>query len=200
MVPAIALRTAVPEDSPGIRVLLIDAFGDEGPLIADLVDRLGAHPCGRDAMSYVAEADGHIVGHVMVTRGRLDAFSSTIDVAVLSPLSVATASQRQGIGRQLVDRAIQGAQGADLPVVFLEGDPAFYSRLGFVGGKPLGFRKPSIRIPDDAFQVMLLAGYEPWMTGTLVYAEPFWDLDCVGLRDPGFLEWLAGEVAQGRQL
>jgi putative acetyltransferase len=29
-----------------------------------------------------------------------------------------------------------------------------------------------------------LPAYEPWMTGTLVYADPFWRLDCVGLRHP----------------
>jgi putative acetyltransferase len=47
-----------------------------------------------------------------------------------------------------------------------------------------GFRKPSLRIPDDAFQVAALAAYEPWMTGTLVYSATFWVHDCVGLRDP----------------
>jgi putative acetyltransferase len=32
--------------------------------------------------------------------------------------------------------------------------------------------------------VLRLPAYEPWMTGTLVYAEPFWRHDAVGLRDP----------------
>jgi putative acetyltransferase len=58
-----------------------------------------------------------------------------------------------------------------------------YSRLGFVPGADLGFRKPSLRIPDAAFQVARLGTYQPWMTGTLVYAAPFWDHDAVGLRD-----------------
>jgi putative acetyltransferase len=30
--------------------------------------------------------------------------------------------------------------------------------------------------------VVRLPGYEPWMTGTLVYARPFWTHDAVGLR------------------
>jgi putative acetyltransferase len=41
-----------------------------------------------------------------------------------------------------------------------------------------------VRITDPAFQVALLASYEPWMTGALVYCEAFWAHDCVGLRDP----------------
>jgi putative acetyltransferase len=70
-------------------------------------------------------------------------------------------------------------------VVFLEGSPDYYPRFGFVPGGTLGFRKPSLRIPDAAFQVATLPAYEPWMTGTLVYSEPFWRHDSVGLRDPG---------------
>lgn len=50
-------------------------------------------------------------------------------------------------------------------------------------GEPLGFRRPSLRIPEPAFQVLRLDSWEPWMTGTLVYSRIFWDLDCVGLRE-----------------
>jgi len=71
------------------------------------------------------------------------------------------------------------------PLVFLEGSPIFYARFGFKAAGPLGFRRPSLRIPEPAFQVVSLPGYEPWMTGTLVYSRVFWDLDCVGLRDDG---------------
>ncbi len=71
--------------------------------------------------------------------------------------------------------------------MFLEGDPGYYARFGFEPGCDLGFRKPSLRIPDGAFQVITLPEYEPWMTGTLVYAEPFWRYDTVGRRDPGAL-------------
>jgi putative acetyltransferase len=49
----------------------------------------------------------------------------------------------------------------------------------------LGFTAPSVRIPNAAFQVVTLPSYQPWMTGALVYAEQFWALDCVGLRNPG---------------
>jgi len=71
-----------------------------------------------------------------------------------------------------------------VPLVFLEGDPGYYSRFGFTAGTGQGFRKPSLRIPDAAFQAIRLPSYEPWMTGTFVYAETFWRHDAVGLRDP----------------
>jgi putative acetyltransferase len=47
---------------------------------------------------------------------------------------------------------------------------------------PLGFRTPSLRIPEPAFQVIHLPNYSQDMIGTLVYREVFWPLDCVGLR------------------
>lgn len=70
-----------------------------------------------------------------------------------------------------------------MPLVFLEGAPDYYSRFGFEPGGELGFRNPSLRISDAAFQALRLPAYEPWMTGTLVYSEIFWRHDAVGLRD-----------------
>lgn len=70
-----------------------------------------------------------------------------------------------------------------VPLVFLEGPAAYYSRLGFERADGLGFRKPSLRIPDAAFQVVRLPSYEAWMTGTLVCSQTFWEYDAVGLRD-----------------
>ena len=40
-----------------------------------------------------------------------------------------------------------------------------------------------LAILDAAFQVLERPGYEPWMTGTLVYSPTFWRHDAVGLRD-----------------
>jgi putative acetyltransferase len=78
-----------------------------------------------------------------------------------------------------------GVNSSDtVPLDFLEGDPGYYSRFGFAPCGSQNFRKPSLCIPDDGFQAVRLPGYEPWMTGTLVCAEPFWRYDVVGLRDP----------------
>ena len=66
--------------------------------------------------------------------------------------------------------------------MFLEGDPGYYSRLGWQPASGHGFTAPSVRIPDVAFQVRLLPGHESWMTGALVYNDTFWQFDCVGLR------------------
>jgi putative acetyltransferase len=62
-----------------------------------------------------------------------------------------------------------------VPLVFVEGDPRYFGRLDFTPGAARGFSKPSLRIPDDAFEVAALTAYE--------YLATFWVHDSVGLRD-----------------
>ncbi|RGC69114.1 hypothetical protein C5N14_10135 [Micromonospora sp. MW-13] len=177
------IRAERPEDHEAVREVHRRAFGDHGGVVADLVDALRrAEP---DALSLVAADEGGVAGHVLLSRSLLDAPRRLVGVQVLSPLGVLPERQRRGVGAALVRRALAVADERGVPLVFLEGDPGYYPRLGFVPGASRGFRKPSLRIPDAAFQVAALSTYEPWMTGTLVYAATFWELDCVGLRDPG---------------
>lgn len=133
-------------------------------------------------LSFVAEYEGRLVGHVSFTRSLLDAPNRLVEVLVLSPLSVRPARQGRGIGSALVRYALRELEERSEPLVFLEGSPGYYARFGFVPGTDLGFRRPSRRIPRAAFQVVRLPAYEEWMTGTLVYHRVWWDHDAVGLR------------------
>jgi putative acetyltransferase len=185
------IRVSAPADEPAIADLVTAAFGDEhGPVVARLVDALRASPAWDPALSFVAgsgSADagpGQLTGYVLLTRNLLDAPRRLVDVLVLSPLAVRPGHQGHGVGSRLVRHALAAAEGRPEPLVFLEGSPDYYPRFGFAPGRDRGFRRPSLRIPEPAFMVRPLPGYEPWMTGTLVYAEAFWRLDCVGLRDP----------------
>jgi len=183
------LRGELPGDKESVRNVHLRAFGDRGPaahgpVVAGLVDTLRETITPGNGLSLVAEHGGQVVGHVMFTGSLLDAPRRLVGVQVLSPLAVMPEHQRRGIGSALVRHGLEALAGQGVPLVFLEGDPRYYSRFGFAPGRGQGFRKPSLRIPDSAFQAMRLPGYEPWMTGTLVYAEPFWRHDCVGLRDP----------------
>jgi len=135
-----------------------------------------------DGLSIVGDRDGELVGHVLFTRSWLDAPTRLVEILVLSPLSVAPEHQGRGIGERLVREGLARLGGRPEPLVVLEGSPAYYRRFGFGPAGALGLRRPSTRIPADAFQAIALPTHEPWMTGTVVYAEPFWALDCVGLR------------------
>lgn len=90
--------------------------------------------------------------------------------------------QGKGVAAALIGRGLELLDSLGVPAVFVEGDPGYYRRRGFVPARPLGVRKASLRIPDAAFQMMTLSAHEPWMTGTLVYPNAFWRHDAVGLR------------------
>jgi putative acetyltransferase len=177
------IRPATSAHDAAVRQLVEEAFGpDEGPTVARLVTALDTS--GSTRASLVAEVEGGVVGHVQLNRSWVDARQALVEVLVLSPLSVDPAHQRRGIGAALLAAARAEAERLGAPAVFLEGDPGYYSTRGWSAAAPLGFTAPSTRIPGPAFQVVLLPAYQPWMSGALVYCEPFWALDCVGLRDP----------------
>ncbi|MEV0567515.1 N-acetyltransferase [Dactylosporangium sp. NPDC050588] len=176
------IRTEQPSDHAAVGALHRAAFGGEhGGAVADLVDALRLDDPA--ALSLVAEEDAEIAGHVMFSRCLLDAPRRLVPVQSLSPLGVAPHRQRRGIGSALIQAGLRQLDERGAPLVFLEGDPAYYSRAGFTPAGDHGFRKPSLRIPDQGFQVIRLSAYEPWMTGTFVYSATFWDHDCVGRRE-----------------
>jgi putative acetyltransferase len=180
---SLVYRLERPGEEAAVRAVVADAFADE-PVVADLFDALRASTDWVPGLSCVAELDGELIGHVLFSRSLLDAPERLVDVLVLSPVSVATAHQRGGVGSGLIGYGLDEVRRTRRePLVFLEGAPAYYRRFGFEPAGPLGFRRPSLRIPEPAFQVIRLPSWEPWMTGTLVYSRVFWDLDCVGLRE-----------------
>jgi putative acetyltransferase len=169
------------EDHAAVREVHTQAFGDSEPVPA-LVDALRAARTLLAPLSLVATVGERVVGHVMLSACRLDALPRLVDVLSLSPLGVLPEFQRQGIGTRLVADALAGADGRGIPLVFLEGSPHYYGKRGFADATKLGFRPPTLRYPPGAFQVARLSSYEEWMTGTFVYSDAFWALDCVGLR------------------
>jgi putative acetyltransferase len=176
------IRTETNADRDAIARLHRDAFADE-PVIPQLVDRLRQLDAPFDTVSLVAvDASGDVIGHVMLSHGWLDAPDRLIDILVLSPLGVTSAAQGKGVGTALLIRAIEVAKTTAAPILFLEGNPAFYGPRGFEPSKPRGIRSPSLRIPAPALQMVRLPSYTEDMTGTLVYRELWWQLDCVGLR------------------
>lgn len=190
----LTLRFETPDDVDAVRAVHAAAFAEE-PEVADLLAPLRGRAAPLPPIGVVAEVDGAIVGHVLLTHAWLDARDRLVDIHVLSPLGVDPSAQGRGIGSALVRAGVAESQRTGVPLVVLEGSPAYYGRLGFVAGGSLGLRRPSLRIPEAAFQAVAAPTYEPWMTGTVVYPEVFWAADAVGLRDPRLAEV---EAALGR--
>jgi|SRR5579875_201236 len=177
------IRAETRNDHGEVRKVHALAFGD-GERVPALVDALRAARAPLPPLAFVATLGDRVAGHVMLSAGRLDALPRLVDVYSLSPLGVLPEHQGHGIGTKLVEHALAAADQHGVPLVFLEGSPDYYTKRGFRPAEELGVRPPTLRYPPGAFQVAQLSAYQDWMTGTFVYSETFWALDCVGLREP----------------
>ena len=176
------VREERPDDRADVDGVHRAAFGDFGNSMVALVDDLRELLSRYPGLSLVAEDEQHVVAHALFTRQLLDALPRLVDVQVLAPVGVLPERQRHGTGTALIEHGVEQLSARGVPLVFVEGDPGYYARLGFVSAVGRGFRKPSLRIPDPAFMVRVLPAYEPWMAGTLVYCDAFWNHDAVGIR------------------
>ncbi len=140
------IRACEPRDHEAVDAVLRAAFGEEEgdtivPLVADLRRRRTR------AASWSPRTRARWSGHVLLSRSWVDARRALVEVLVLSPLSVAPSHQGRGVGAALLEAAEAEARRLRAPVLFLEGDPGYYSQHGFEPGADAGFERPSVRIP-----------------------------------------------------
>lgn len=167
------IRAETPADVDAVREVVAAAFGEHAGHVLSLLDGLRTDPAWVDGLSLVAVGDDDdVVGHVLLTRVTITSARGPVPALTLSPLAVAPAAQRRGIGTALVAAALDAASAAGAPLVVLEGDPRYYGRRGFVAAEPVGLTSPSPLIPPGAWQVALLPAHEPWMTGPTTLSAP----------------------------
>ena len=174
-VTSMAIRPESPDDDDAVRHLVAAAFGRDGE--ARLVERIRASPEYVPEMALVAEVGGEIVGHVMVSHAVIRNDDGDRRISMLSPLAVHPEHQRSGIGSALVRASLSVTDALGEPLVVLEGDPAYYGRLGFEHSTGYGIE---IRLPDwappEAAQVVRLSSFDPddpALRGTVVYPAAF---------------------------
>ena len=187
----VAVRVMRADEWAAARAVCIAAFDDD-PHIAELLDLQRSSWSWRDDLAFVAVTDDDdpagqpdVVAFVLFTPAFVDAPDRVVDVLVLSPVGVRPDLHRSGIGRRLIlDALAELATRPDaVPLVFLEGIPSYYPKLGFQRASALGFTPPSVRIPDAAFMVYPQPSDDGSVRGALVYADVFWRADAVGLRE-----------------
>jgi putative acetyltransferase len=136
-------------DAAAIRSVLVAAFG--GNAEAGLVERLRTD---RDlVLALVAEQADAVCGYVAFPRLIVEAAPAV----GLAPLAVAPDAQRRGIGSALVREGLRLLVVRDEHLIFVLGDPAYYTRFGFdlAAAHPFesaysGPHFMALRLSDDA--------------------------------------------------
>jgi putative acetyltransferase len=119
-------------------------------------------------LSFTAESDGEVIGHVTASRATVAADP----VVAVGPIGVLPEQQRRGIGSALMNALLAAADSAGVPLVVLLGSPDYYGRFGFRPARELGVTSPE---PGwgDAFQARALSTHTPLVAGPFRYAPAF---------------------------
>lgn len=159
------IRDERPADAQPVHALVSAAFGRAEE--AELVQAL--HRDGDAVISLLAEQDGALLGHVLLSR-----MSAPFPALALAPLSVAPARQGQGIGTALAREAVARAGERGFAAVFVLGDPAYYRRFGFDTEAAKGFSSP---YAGEHLMALALQLPLPAREGALEHAPAFAALD-----------------------
>ena len=156
------LRQELPKDYETVHHLIADSFataehsdGNE----ADLVAALRTGPSFVPALSRVAEVQGEIVGHILLTKA-------------LAPLSVKPQFQRQGIGRALILDGHAVAKRLGFSYVLVLGSRAYYTRFGYAPAARFHIEAPK-GVPSDHLMAICLWENPGPIHGTLIYGKEF---------------------------
>lgn len=165
--PVVIIREETPADRSDIDVLLRQAFGGEDEV--KLVARLRED--GAVAAALVAEADGEIVGHVVLSWLTTQVDRRPVRAVALAPMAVRPAQQRRGVGSRLVAAAIGKATQIGAQAIVVLGHRAYYARFGFSAEMAAKLAAP---FSGPAFMALeLVPGALEGVSGSVVYPPAF---------------------------
>jgi len=133
--PQFIIRNENEKDHDDIYTLIKTAFetanekdGDEQDFAVKLRESDKYIP----ELALVAEQDGKLVGHIMLTKTNIiQPNGDKYEVLLVSPLSVLIEYRNRGIGSKLMREGLKRAKEMGYKAAFLCGDPEYYGRLGF---------------------------------------------------------------------
>lgn len=125
------IRPASLLDRDSVNGLYLSAFPkEEREAVAALAVNLLAEKSIPETFALVAEVDDLVVGHISfspVSRIDTDKFQGYL----MAPLAVHPKFQKKRVGASLIEAGIQQLSRLDADIVFVYGDPLYYSRFGF---------------------------------------------------------------------
>ena len=165
------IRQETEQDFEQVNQLIKKAFenvehsdGKEHLLVAELRKSDAFIP----KLSLVAEEEGRIVGHILLTEGKV----GDETVLMLAPLSVRREYQNQGIGSLLVQEGHKKAQLLGYSYILVLGSDLFYPRFGYLPAQKFGIEIPA-DFPSKNFMAIKLQEDAPKVGGKVVYAKEF---------------------------
>ena len=145
------IRRETPEEFSQIYNLVKVAFqtakvtdGDE----QDFVNQLRSNGNYIPELALVAEENGKLIGHIMLTKTYIVNSSNKYETLLLAPISVALEYRNRAVGSNLIKESFKLAKEMGYTSVLLVGDPAYYHKFGFKAAVDFGIKHKQ-NIPDE---------------------------------------------------
>lgn len=119
-------------------------------------------------LSFTARIGTLLVGSVRLTPVCI----GETPALLLGPLTVEPPFRGHGVGRALIERALQAAKGKQHRLVVLVGDEAYYARLGF---KRIPLGRATMPGPVDPARLLVAELVEGAFEGVAGPIRPDWD-------------------------
>ena len=170
----VEIHTTRAEELTAVRHVHQQAFGGRSNE-ARLVDLL--HAQNKAPISLVAARRGQVVAHVLFSPVWIEPPSPRLNAVGLAPVGVLPDYQRQGIGSRLIREGLRRCQEAGYEAVVVLGNPAYYSRFGFVRARGHGLDN-DYYADEDFMVIELKPNALEGIRGTVKYQPEFAETGC----------------------
>lgn len=178
------IRLEEPRDYRTVEELTREAFNNEDRIDRSKIDCPMEHHMvhmlrekdGIMELSFVAELDGRVVGHIIYSNAYILHSDDTITTVLnFGPISVLPDLQRKGIGSALMLHSIERAKELGYGAIVFFGHPSYYPRFGFVEAKEFGITDCNGENYTAFMAMELIDGYLKGKEGKYIEADIYND-------------------------
>ena len=168
----IIIRPENTADIPMTSKIVIQAFNRENEL--SLVNNMREATEYIPELSIVADRNNLVLGYALYSPAQIPTSSRNIvQAALLHPVAVDPAYQKQGAGERLVRHGMERSRAKGFSLIFSCAMPQFFAKLGFQPAQPFGLL-PDFPIKPGHFMVLDLSGTQLGkIRGKLISPNPF---------------------------
>ena len=174
----VILRTETPADYKAVAHVIEEAFKTEQ--FSDgseqfLVGKLRKSKAFIPELSIVADYNGEIVGHVLLTKIKIKSETETFESLALAPVSVMPEFQKKGIGGQLIKESHSVAKTLGYQSIVILGHENYYPKFGYELCSKYGIKIPFEAPDENCLVIELVKDGLSGVSGTVQYDKAFYE-------------------------
>jgi predicted N-acetyltransferase YhbS len=172
----IKVRQEKPADYSEVFNIIKDAFKSEA--ISDgteqyLVERLRKSDSFIPELSLVALVNDKIVGHILLTKIKIENKNESFDSLALAPVSVKPNFQKMGIGEKLIKASHKKAIELGYQSIVLLGHEKYYPRFGYKKASNYNIKIPFDAPDENCMAIELVKEGLKNVNGKVIYSPAF---------------------------